>query len=160
TFTHTTSRALDPQLHTHFTVFNATFDNTEQRWKALQAGGMYDAIRYGTAVYRNELAKVIQSIGYCIRPAKHGFEVEGVTDEVLKRFSKRSQEVRKVVVEMEQKLGRKLSNNAVALAVHQSRARKLKGISTAEVRERQLAQLQPDELRALEKLSTSVQPIP
>ena len=25
-FTHTSSRALDPQLHTHFTVFNATFD--------------------------------------------------------------------------------------------------------------------------------------
>ena len=90
-FTHTSSRALDPQLHTHFTVFNATFDETEQCWKALQAGGMYDAIRYGTAVYRNELAKRIQSIGYRIRPAKHGFEIEGVSDEVLKRFSKRSQ---------------------------------------------------------------------
>lgn len=158
-FTHTTSRALDPQLHTHFTVFNATFDETERCWKALQAGGMYDAIRYGTAVYRNELARQVQSIGYRIRPATHGFEIEGVSDEVLKRFSKRSQQVRKVVLEMEQKLGRKLSNNAVALAVHQSRASKLKGISTAEVRERQLAQLQPGELQALEKLSTSVQPI-
>src|SRR5208282_5481268 len=41
--------------------------------------------------------------------------------------------------------------------VHQSRAKKLKGISTAEVRERQLAQLQPDELQALQKLSASVQ---
>ena len=27
-FTHTTVRALDPQLHTHFTVFNATFDES------------------------------------------------------------------------------------------------------------------------------------
>lgn len=158
-FTHTTSRALDPQLHTHFTVFNATFDNTEQCWKALQAGGMYDAIRYGTAVYRNELAKRVQSIGYRIRPATHGFEIEGVSDEVLKRFSKRSQQVRKVVLEMEERLGRKLSNNAVALAVHQSREKKIKGISTAEVRQRQMAQLHPDELRSLEKLSTSVQPI-
>lgn len=158
-FTHTTSRALDPQLHTHFTAFNATFDNMEQCWKALQAGEMYDAIRYGTAVYRNELAKRVQAIGYRICPAKYGFEIEGVSDEVLKRFSKRSQEVRKVVLEMEQKLGRKLSNNAVALAVHQSRPKKIKGISAVEVRERQLAQLQPDELRALEKLSASVQPI-
>jgi conjugative relaxase-like TrwC/TraI family protein len=158
-FTHTTSRALDPQLHTHFTVFNATFDNTEQCWKALQAVGMYDAIRYGTAVYRNELAKLVQQIGYRIQPSIHGFQIEGVSDEVLKRFSKRSQEVRKVVLEMEQKLGRKLSKNAVALAVHQSRPEKIKGISAAEVRERQLAQLQPDELRALEKLSASVQPI-
>ncbi|MEI2724383.1 MAG: relaxase domain-containing protein [Verrucomicrobiota bacterium] len=118
---------------------------------------MYDAIRYGTAVYRNELAKRVQTIGYRIRPAKHGFEIEGVSDDVLKRFSKRSQERDAVVKEMEQKLGRKLSNNAVALAVHQSRSKKINGISTTEVRERQLAQLQPDELQALQKLSATVQ---
>ena len=156
-FTHTSSRALDPLLHTHFTVFNATFDDREKCWKALQAGGMYDAIRYGTAVYRNELAKRVRQIGYQITPAKHGFEIEGVSDEVLKRFSKRSQEVEKAVREIEQRLGHKLSNNAVALAVHQSRGRKIKGISTTEVREQQLAQLQPDELEALQKLTTTVQ---
>jgi len=158
-FTHTSSRALDPLLHTHLTVFNATFDETEKRWKALQAGGMYDAIRYGTAAYRNELAKRVQAIGYRIQPAKHGFEIEGVNDAVLKRFSKRSQQRDAVVRELEQKLGHKLSNNSVALAVHQSRAKKIKGISTAEVREQQLAQLQSDELQALQKLTTSVQPV-
>src|SRR5580658_6608416 len=68
-FTHTSSRALDPLLHTHLTVFNATFDETEKCWKALQAGGMYDAIRYGTAVYRNELAKRVREIGYRTVPA-------------------------------------------------------------------------------------------
>ena len=156
-FTHTSSRALDPQLHTHFTVFNATFDDTERSWKALQAGGMYDAIRYGTAVYRNELAKRVQQIGYRILPSKHGFQIEGVSDEVLKRFSKRSQQRDAVAKELEQKLGRKLSNNAISHAVHQSRAEKIKGISTAEVRDRQLAQLQPDELLALQKLMASVQ---
>ncbi len=107
-FTHTSSRALDPQLHTHFTVFNATFDETEKCWKALEARGMYDAIRYGTAVYRNELAKRVQQIGYRIQPAKHGFQIEGVSDEVLKRFSKRAQQRDAVVQELEQKLGRKL----------------------------------------------------
>jgi conjugative relaxase-like TrwC/TraI family protein len=156
-FTHTSSRALDPQLHTHFTVFNATFDESERCWKALQAGGMYDAIRYGTAVYRNELAKRVREIGYRTVPAKHGFEIEGVSQDVLKRFSKRSQQRDAVVKELEQKLGHKLSNNAIALAVHQSRAKKVKGISTTEVRERQLAQLQPNELQALQKLLTSVQ---
>src|ERR1017187_4398960 len=69
-FVHDSSRELDPQLHTHFTVFNATFDENERCWKALQAGGMYDAIRYGTAVYRNELAKRVQQIGYRIQAAK------------------------------------------------------------------------------------------
>jgi conjugative relaxase-like TrwC/TraI family protein len=156
-FTHTSSRALDPQLHTHFTVFNATFDESERSWKALQAGGIYDAIRYGTAVYRNELAKRVQQIGYRIQPSKHGFQIEGVSDEVLKRFSKRAQQRDAVVKELEQKLGRKLSNNAISHAVHQSRAEKVKGISTAEVRERQLAQLSRDEIQLLQMLCSSVQ---
>jgi conjugative relaxase-like TrwC/TraI family protein len=158
-FTHTSSRALDPQLHTHFTVFNATFDDSERSWKALQAGGMYDAIRYGTAVYRNELAKRVQQIGYRIQPSKHGFQIEGVSDEVLKRFSKRAQQRDAVVQELEQKLGRKLSNNAISHAVHQSRAEKIKGISTAEVRERQLAQLSSGEQQSLQNLCSSVQPV-
>ena len=155
-FVHTSSRELDPLMHTHCTVFNATFDDQERCWKAVQARPMYDAIRYATAVYRNELAKRIQTIGYQTRPAKHGFEIEGVSDEVLKRFSKRSQQRDEAVRGMEQKLGRKLSNDEVAYAVHQSRAKKLKGISTAEVRDRQLAQLQPDELQMLRQLCVSV----
>jgi hypothetical protein len=155
TFLHNSSRALDPQLHTHFTVFNATFDEREQSWKALQAGAMYEAVRYATAVYRNELAKRVYEIGFRITPAKHGFEIEGVSREVLRQFSKRSQQRDAVVHEMEQKLGRKLSNNEVAYAVHRSRAPKLKGISTAEVREHQLAQLSPDELQSLRRISTS-----
>jgi conjugative relaxase-like TrwC/TraI family protein len=155
-FVHNSSRELDPQLHTHFTVFNATFDENERCWKALQAGGMYDAIRYGTAVYRNELAKRVQQIGYRIQPAKHGFEIEDVNPEILNRFSKRAQQRDQAVQAMEQKLGRKLSNDEISHAVHQSRAKKLKSISTAEVRERQLAQLQPDELQALQKLMASV----
>ncbi|HEV2327449.1 MAG TPA: MobF family relaxase [Verrucomicrobiae bacterium] len=157
-FVHDSSRALDPQLHTHFTVFNATFDKEERCWKALEARGIYDAIRYGTAVYRNELAKRVQQIGYRIVPARHGFEIEGVGDAVLKRFSKRAAQRDAVVKELEEKLGRKLSNNAVALAVHQSRAKKIKGISTAEVRERQLAQLSADEQQSLETLRASAHP--
>ena len=157
-FMHTSSRALDPQLHTHFTVFNATFDESERCWKALQAGGIYDAIRYGTAVYRNELAKRVQQIGYRIQPSQHGFQIEGVSAEVLKRFSKRAEQRDAVVQELEQKLGRKLSNNAISHAVHQSRAEKVKGISTTEVRERQLAQLSADERELLQNLRASVRP--
>ena len=158
TFVHDSSRALDPQLHTHFTVFNASFDQTEKRWKALQARGMYDAIRYGTAVYRNELAQRVQKIGYRIVTARHGFEIEGVSSETLQRFSKRAQQRDAVVQEMEEKLGRKLSNSEISHAVHQSRAKKVKGISTAEVRERQWSQLSADEQRSLQTLRRSAQP--
>ena len=34
-FLHTTSRALDPLLHTHFVLFNCAWDQIEGRWKAL-----------------------------------------------------------------------------------------------------------------------------
>ena len=157
-FVHDSSRALDPQLHTHFTVFNASFDIAERCWKALEARGMYDAIRYGTAVYRNELAKRVQQIGYRIAPAKHGFAIEGVSDVVVKRFSKRAQQRDAVVKEMEEKLGRKLSNDEISHAVHQSRAKKIKGISTAEVRARQLSELTADERQSLQELRASARP--
>jgi conjugative relaxase-like TrwC/TraI family protein len=49
-FLHTASRALDPQLHTHFVLFNATFDPVETKWKALQTAAMFEAIHYATRV--------------------------------------------------------------------------------------------------------------
>jgi conjugative relaxase-like TrwC/TraI family protein len=35
-FRHDTSRALDPHLHSHCILFNATKDSVENRWKALE----------------------------------------------------------------------------------------------------------------------------
>jgi len=66
---------------------------------------MYDAIRYGTAVYRNELASRVQQIGYRIIPAKHGFEIEGVSSGTLKRFPNVRSSVTRWLKEMEEKLG-------------------------------------------------------
>ena len=60
---------------------------------------MYEAVRYGTAVYRNELARRVQEIGYRIAPAKHGLEIEDVSEVILKRFSKRSQQLDSAVRE-------------------------------------------------------------
>lgn len=91
-FLHTTSRALDPQLHTHFVLFNATWDKSESRWKALQTGGIFRAINYGTEVYRNELAKRLNQMGYGIRRTASAFEIEGVDPKLIERFSKRSQQ--------------------------------------------------------------------
>jgi hypothetical protein len=91
-FVHTTSRALDPQLHTHFVLFNSTWDNKERRWKALQTGEMFGAINYATEAYRNELVKRLHQIGYQTRKARNGFEIEGVEQKFIERFSKRSQQ--------------------------------------------------------------------
>ena len=149
-FLHNSSRALDPQLHTHFTIFNATFDPAEQRWKALQTSEMFAASHYATEVYRNDLAARLHALGYeTVRTMVKGrdsFEIKGVSPALCQRFSKRAEERDAMVAKMERELGRKLSNNEISHVVHQTRSRKLKGITTEEVRRRQLAQLSRSEI--------------
>lgn len=155
-FTHTSSRALDPQLHTHFVLFNATWDKTEQRWKALQTSGLFEAIHYGTEVYRNELVKRLHGIGYKIRqrggPTGTVFEIEGVEPELIERFSKRSKERDVAVAKEEKRLGRKLTKDEVAHVVHQTRPKKLKGVSDEQVRQQQLGEIGFFEKRALRRV--------
>jgi len=151
-FTHTTSRALDPQLHTHFVLFNGTWDATESRWKALQTSAMFDAIHYGTAVYRNELARRLHQLGYSLRRTGPAFEIEGVEPELIHRFSKRSQQRDQAVKAQEQRLGRKLTRDEIAHVVHQTRPRKLKGATDEQVRQHQLGELGWRERRNLRKV--------
>jgi conjugative relaxase-like TrwC/TraI family protein len=156
-FRHTSSRALDPQLHTHFTLFNATFDPVEKRWKALQSSGMYDAIKYGTAVYRNELAQRLHGLGYGTRQTAHGFEVEGVEPKIIERFSKRSKQRDQAVAREEKRLNRKLTKDEISNVVHKSRPKKRKDASEAEVREAQLDEIGFLEKRALRTVVAQAQ---
>ena len=60
-FQHDTSRELDPHLHTHCVVLNATFDPVEDRWKALEASEMYRAQKFAEKYYYHELGKGLRS---------------------------------------------------------------------------------------------------
>ena len=151
-FMHTSSRALDPQLHTHFVLFNATWDQKEQRWKALQTSGMFDAIHYGTEVYRNELVKRLHQFGYRTRQTAGAFEIDGVDPKFIERFSKRSKERDAAVAKEQQRLGRKLTKDEVANVVHQTRPKKLKGASDEQVRQQQLGEIGFFEKRELRKV--------
>ena len=62
-FRHDASRELDPQLHTHFVIANATWDPGSQRWLALQTHDIFKAIRYCGKVYQNELARRVPEPG-------------------------------------------------------------------------------------------------
>ena len=93
-FTHDTSRALDPHIHTHCIVFNATFDPKERRWKALQNHELLRARKFAENAYYHELARELRDFGYAIRNRARGdFQIEGVTDELCDRFSKRHAEI-------------------------------------------------------------------
>ncbi len=92
-FRHDTSRELDPHLHTHCIVFNATYDSVEDRWKALHATGMYRAQKYAEHLYYHELAKGLRGLGYEIENNARDFEIKGVPAEVISRFSKRHHQI-------------------------------------------------------------------
>jgi len=80
-FTHDTSRALDPHLHTHCIIFNATFDAVENRWKALQNFELLRARKFAENLYYHELARKLRSFGYEIRNQARGdFQIEEISE--------------------------------------------------------------------------------
>src|SRR5215469_2209773 len=148
---HDTSRELDPQLHTHAVAANLTYDGAEGRWKALQASGIYERRAYLTEVYRNSLARGVRSLGYEIENRRDargrdcGFEITGVSDTLLEKFSQRSKQRDQAIDAFTRENGRRPTDNEVAVLVRESRADKLTEISTREVRTRQLQRLAPEE---------------
>ncbi|HQF37966.1 MAG TPA: MobF family relaxase [Opitutaceae bacterium] len=92
-FRHETSRELDPHLHTHCVVFNATHDPVEERWKALHASGMYRAQKFAENLYFHEMAKGLRAIGYEIENNNRNFEIRNVPKSVIERFSKRHRQI-------------------------------------------------------------------
>ncbi len=152
-FTHDTSRALDPHLHTHCIVFNATFDRTEQRWKALQNFEMLRARKYVEAVYYHELARDLQRFGYSLRNKSRGdFEIEGVPETLCRRFSKRHEQINEALDALLREKPELADANLKDLREHlatSERSRKMSGQDGAELRRLWKAQLTPDELGRL-----------
>ncbi|HRZ58778.1 MAG TPA: MobF family relaxase, partial [Candidatus Paceibacterota bacterium] len=153
-FRHDASRALDPLLHTHLVVFNATWDPVESRWKALEAGTMFEQTKFLTEVYRNHLAGELTGMGYRLRTTKNGYEIAGVPEDVIERLSKRSRAIAHEEGRIVEKLGKPLTNNARAAVAHSTRQRKLRDIPATELVRRQQEQLTPEELALLEGLRT------
>jgi conjugative relaxase-like TrwC/TraI family protein len=75
-FRHDTSRALDPHLHTHCILFNATRDSVENRWKALEPYELLVAKKFTEQVYYHELTMALVRFGYGIENNPRGdFEI-------------------------------------------------------------------------------------
>jgi len=89
-FRHGTSRALDPQLHTHNVILNMTRDEAGQ-WRSLEPRAFYQMQKQMGAIYRQELAAEVQRFGYEIERGKDStFEIAGIGKETLEAFSQRS----------------------------------------------------------------------
>lgn len=108
---HDNSRLLDPQLHTHNVIVNVTQEDNGA-FKALDSTEMYKAIRYAGKSYQNALARECIRLGYRIE-MKHsdkglttGFEIKGVPDEILKRCSRRREQIDKEIEKFVETRGR------------------------------------------------------
>jgi conjugative relaxase-like TrwC/TraI family protein len=160
-YRHDTSREFDPQLHTHAVAANLTYDGVEGRWKALQASGLYERRAYLTEVYRNALAHEVRSLGYEIEARRdsqgrdRGFEIRGVPEGLLERYSQRSAQRDTAIDEFTKEYDRKPTDNEVAVLVRESRADKLMEVSTEKVLQQQRARLSPEESYILERLRGS-----
>jgi conjugative relaxase-like TrwC/TraI family protein len=155
---HDASRELDPQIHTHAVAANLTYDSTEGRWKALQASGIYERRGCLTEVYRNALAREVRSLGYEIETARgsrgkdRGFEILGIPDDLLTKYSQRSRQRDQAITQFVAKTGRQPTDNEVAILVCDTRADKLVEISTPEVARRQHSRMTLEEARLLSRL--------
>src|SRR5665213_1020047 len=156
-FTHDTSRALDPHLHTHCIVFNATFDAVENRWKALQNYELLRARKFAENAYYHELTRELRGFGYWIRNRVRGdFEVEGVSEQLCERLSKRHTQIdealAKLLAEKPELAGANFQALRAQLATAE-RSRKQKDLSRAELLTLWEAQLSDAERASLRQLS-------
>jgi len=163
-FTHDTSRSLDPHVHTHCIVFNATFDPKEKRWKALQNHELLRARKFAENAYYHELARELRSFGYGIRNRARGdFQIVGVSDELCDRFSKRHAEIDGALEKLlreKPELGQGNLKDLRENLATAERARKQKDLKRDELRTLWDAQLTREERRTLGTLQRQSVPRP
>lgn len=147
-FTHRTSRARDPQLHTHVLVSAKVRASTDGRWLALDGRELFEVQKAAGLLYKAGLRAELTArlgVGWGAIDANGGAEVEGVPAALVEHFSTRRAQVQeravKLISEKEAALGRSLGAGeqaaAYQLAAYQSRAGKAKGAeTTAELRAR------------------------
>jgi Ti-type conjugative transfer relaxase TraA len=99
-FRHRTSRAGDPQLHTHVLVANMT-RGPDGRWTALDARRLYANAKTGGYLYQAHLrAELVRRLGVGWTPVRRGqAEVAGVPPTVLRAFSRRRAEIEEQMAE-------------------------------------------------------------
>ena len=102
-FTHTTSREMEPQLHSHCVVINAT-RLPDGRWYSFSNEAAIAHQKLLGQIYQNELAVSLQRLGYQIEPRSQGqFELTGYSLELLQLFSTRRQQILALLEEWERK---------------------------------------------------------
>jgi conjugative relaxase-like TrwC/TraI family protein len=94
----------DCQWHIHCIVVNATFDEQENQWKAIQMGNVKTDAPFYQAAFNSRLAEKLMTSGYAIRRTKNDFELANVSRELIDKFSKRHAKIKELEVALESEL--------------------------------------------------------
>jgi len=132
---HRTTRPVDgipdAQLHAHATVLNATYDEAEKRWKAIQLGDIVRDKGYYQAAFHARLAHKLSALGYGIQKAGNSFKIAGIDRATIEKFSRRTAvieaEAERLGIEGAEargKLGRKTREKKGKAAVSMAELRK------------------------------------
>ena len=100
TFTHDTSRNLDPQLHTHAVIANMV-QGRDGKWRTMANEKLYASKMLIGALYRSELAGELAKLGYGIEKthADGRFEIAGVPRRVIEAYSTRRAQIEAAMAE-------------------------------------------------------------
>lgn len=102
--THLLSRADDPQLHSHYEIFNLTYDQNEQKYKALDPLEIYNESQVATLIYRQKLVERLKDKGIkASLDAKGEVFIAGIPQSLCDRFSKRSKQIKSKAKELQAK---------------------------------------------------------
>jgi len=149
-FLHFTSRESDPLLHTHPVFGNVTWDEVEKRYKAIQPSALFHQKKFLTEIYRSVLAAELHRIGYPTVATANGFEIAGVSRDIVEVFSKRQQQIDAIT----KKLG--CNNPAMRDEVaHKYRKSKDTSKTVDKLRPDWLAELSPEQIAQLEKVKAA-----
>ena len=131
-YRHRMSRALDPQLHTHFVAANLA-RGEDGRYTALHHPSLYRAARTAGYLYQSHLRSLVRDrLGLEWGPVHKGAaELAEVPTDVLRVFSQRRAQVEAAVADREAELGRPLTRaEREAWGAIATRDRKQYGIDT------------------------------
>ena len=97
-YEHSTSRAQDPQLHTHCLIANIV-QRPDGTWGTLEPKEMYDHKMAAGANFRAELAREMQQLGFAVERDGDSFRLTGSPKDLEKEFSKRREAIEKALEE-------------------------------------------------------------
>ncbi|MEY8214742.1 MAG: MobF family relaxase, partial [Colwellia sp.] len=93
TFEHATSRAQDPQLHTHCLIANAA-PRKDGSWGTIESRDLYLWHKAAGTLYRAELSSQLRSLGFEIEKDGDAFKLPVVPDEICTHYSKRGEMIK------------------------------------------------------------------